>query len=349
MKVDQLRLLLSGLAAGDCIGSLTEFVPQSEVPPIYAKYRDEGWPFAAARGPVWDKGEPTDDTEMAMCIARSCLRCGRFDAEAVAQEFVAWLDSNPKDIGGTTVRSLSRLRAGMAWHETGYREHQARPNNAANGSLMRNGIIPAMADTLEQAFTYTAHHAMITHYDPLSMLCCAVQTWMIWHLLQGRWPLDEDWQLSFREDWTGWLSGSTDSSIGKWHRRVEPRLPAAWDGFLAVPFAPNQFSPFEVDFIGRTGYCLLTLQIAIWTLDWSRRSEPFAVPAGFPTEVFEKRGAWCIGWPAMVGYDADTYGAVSGPLIAAAYGTLPESASRGLRALSQLVLLCQLHVREQIS
>ena len=335
MRIAQLRLLLSGLTAGDCIGSLTEFVPQSDVLREYAIHEKEGWPFVSVRGPVWDRGEPTDDTEMAMCIVRACVDAQRFDPEAVAAQFVSWLDSDPKDIGGTTVRSLSRLRAGAPWHEAGHSEYRARPGNAANGSLMRNGVIPAMADSLAEAFTHTAHHAMMTHYDPLSMLCCGIHTWLIWRLLEGRRPLDGEWLTAFRREWTDWLAETGDVHVRKWRGHVEATMKDAWETVTAAPFKPEAFNPFEVDCVGRTGYCLLTLQISLWALQWSKMTDEFPVPDGFPASVFEKRGAWCVGWPAMLGYDADTYGAVAGPLIAAAHGQLPESMTRGLKALRE--------------
>lgn len=54
------------------------------------------------------------------------------------------------------------------------------------------------------------------------------------------------------------------------------------------------------------------------------------MPAGFPPEVFERRGPWGAAWPALLGRDADTYGAVAAPIVAAAHGSVPTSLTDGL-------------------
>jgi hypothetical protein len=103
-------------------------------------------------------------------------------------------------------------------------------------------------------------------------------------------------------------------------------------GTLArADFDPHRFNPFQIDYSGREGYSLLTLQIAIWALQWSRLDEPFSVPHGFPSEVFERRGSWTLGWVAMIGHDSDTYGATAGPLLAILHGDLPPSLRESLR------------------
>ena len=62
--------------------------------------------------------------------------------------------------------------------------------------------------------------------------------------------------------------------------------------------------------------------------------EPFDVPEGFPAEIFARRGAWTLAWPAMIGNDSDTYGAVAGPMIAAAHKSIPATLTDGLEALT---------------
>jgi ADP-ribosylglycohydrolase len=64
--------LLTGLAAGDSLGSTSEFVPQKDIPALYDRVKDSGWPFRQiGRGTYcWNAGDPTDDTELALCIIR---------------------------------------------------------------------------------------------------------------------------------------------------------------------------------------------------------------------------------------------------------------------------------------
>ena len=72
-------------------------------------------------------GQPTDDSEMALMLARTLIHRGRFDSEAVRNAYLLWLASEPFDCGGTTV--YSGLRG----------KHNA--DSQANGALMR--ISPA--------------------------------------------------------------------------------------------------------------------------------------------------------------------------------------------------------------
>jgi ADP-ribosylglycohydrolase len=344
----KLRQLLAGLAAGDSIGASSEFTAQERVPQVYERYREQGWPFKAVGGGSfgWAPGEPTDDTDMAMCIVRAFLAHGEFNPEAIGQEFVGWLNTRPRDIGNTTARTLGRLRDGVPWFEAGRVEYDANPNGAANGSLMRNGVVAAMAENLDDALTFTLQNGIITHFAPLPVICCAAQTWAIWRLLEGTQPFVSNWVNNFESIWSEWLDDSTDPYVTKWHEHIgADRLEQAWETFREACWSPDAFDPFKTNFAGRAGYCLLTLQIAVWASYCSSRGPDaiFPTPDGFPPEVFEKRGAWCVGWPGMIGEDADTYGAAAGPLIAAEHGPLPESMAEGLMALKEFDALSAKH------
>ena len=51
---DILRLLLTGLAGGDSLGSSSEFIPQAKIPAPYAKLKDKGWPFKQVGGGMFN-------------------------------------------------------------------------------------------------------------------------------------------------------------------------------------------------------------------------------------------------------------------------------------------------------
>ena len=113
-KGNVLTRLLAGLAAGDSLGSTTEFCTRDQVLSAYAEHKAEGWPWRqVGGGPFgWALGEPTDDTDMAVCMMRSYRELGSFDGEDVARRFVEWMESGPRDIGGTTARTLRRVAGG---------------------------------------------------------------------------------------------------------------------------------------------------------------------------------------------------------------------------------------------
>ena len=234
---------------------------------------------------------------------------------------------------------LGRLRDGAAWDEAGLLDYKSHPTNAANGSLMRNGILPGLlfGEELNLLFRATVQHSIITHANPLAVLCCAAHSWIIADELsewgQGPTSDPDGWLDSFYDDWTAYVVGEDDPHVGKWLDTVRMAMQRAGEALSQADWNPHTFNPFKVDFGGRAGYCLLTLQIAVWALHWSKLDEPFPVPDGFPAEVFRKRGAWTIAWPSLVGHDSDTYGAVFGAMAAAAHGDVPHAMTEKLSAL----------------
>jgi ADP-ribosylglycohydrolase/fructose-1,6-bisphosphatase/inositol monophosphatase family enzyme len=124
-KVDDAGVLsraqgaLLGQLAGDALGQLVEFQARREVARRYPDgVRD------LVDGGSWGTiaGQPTDDSEMALIMARSIVREGRYAADHAKAAYVDWLRSEPFDVGTTTRRGLT-----------------GRPDSESesNGSLMR--------------------------------------------------------------------------------------------------------------------------------------------------------------------------------------------------------------------
>ncbi len=127
---------LLGQLSGDALGSLVEFQSAESI----AKRYPTG-PNLLTDGGTWNTiaGQPTDDSEMALTLARSIVRGCRYDAEAAAHAYVDWFESSPFDIGNTTRNSLSalsRLRASGASLATHLRSGSSDASEA-NGALMR--------------------------------------------------------------------------------------------------------------------------------------------------------------------------------------------------------------------
>jgi ADP-ribosylglycohydrolase/fructose-1,6-bisphosphatase/inositol monophosphatase family enzyme len=110
---------LLGQLIGDSLGSLVEFKSAAGIAALYPQGVRE-----LADGGTWHTiaGQPTDDSEMALALARTLVRRGRYDAEATLEAYREWLASRPVDMGATTESGLL-----------------GRPNPASesNGSLMR--------------------------------------------------------------------------------------------------------------------------------------------------------------------------------------------------------------------
>jgi len=142
---------LLGQVAGDALGSLVEFKTPGQI-------REE-YPEGVRRlvdGGTWDTiaGQPTDDTEMALILARSLVKDGTYNRDSVLAAYKYWLNSNPFDVGGTISGAL-----------TGSLNHESQ----ANGALMRVsplGIFGAK-QSLDQTADWAQQDAALTHPHPV--------------------------------------------------------------------------------------------------------------------------------------------------------------------------------------
>lgn len=152
MKVDAETLsraegCLLGQLAGDSLGGLVEFKSLSEIHRRYPNGVRE-----LADGGTWDTiaGQPTDDSEMALMLARTLVTEGRYDAEEVRKAYVFWLNSHPFDCGNTV---RSGLHGGF------------NSDSQANGALMRISPLGIFCwnTGLETTSTLAQQDAALTH------------------------------------------------------------------------------------------------------------------------------------------------------------------------------------------
>lgn len=149
---------LLGQLAGDALGSLVEFRSAAIIASIYP----EGGPDHLEDGGTWDTlaGQPTDDSEMALALARQLVRDGGFQADRVLKAYQAWGNSHPFDIGGTTRNAL---------------DGRLDPGSQANGSLMRCSPL-GLAFSPEALAEITPRDSALTHSNPLCGDCCRLFT-----------------------------------------------------------------------------------------------------------------------------------------------------------------------------
>lgn len=118
-RVSRAQGCLLGQLIGDALGSQVEFKSAWE---IAQKYPDGVRDMRD--GGTWNTlaGQPTDDSEMALLLARLLAADSQYSSLAALKRYQYWLDSGPFDVGGTI---------GPALH--------GRMNNAsqANGAMMR--------------------------------------------------------------------------------------------------------------------------------------------------------------------------------------------------------------------
>jgi len=150
-RLDRARGCLLGLLAGDSLGSLVEFQSAER---IRADFPDGVRDLSD--GGAWGTlaGQPTDDGEMALHLARTLVRDGVFGPEAVLESYKSWLASGPFDLGTTT-------RLGL----TGRPDRQSQ----ANGALMRVaplGVFGA-GHPRERVEEWARRDAELTHPHPV--------------------------------------------------------------------------------------------------------------------------------------------------------------------------------------
>jgi ADP-ribosyl-[dinitrogen reductase] hydrolase len=138
---------------------------------------------------TWNQpaGTITDDTEQALCIARSLVEHQAFDPADIADRFVAWYDTGPFDIGGMTRRSLTRLKHGDTWDEAGQHVWKNSPEgqNPGNGSVMRCPplAIPYATDW-DRLAEVSRQSSQITHADQRCTEGCAILNLTVAGLLE---------------------------------------------------------------------------------------------------------------------------------------------------------------------
>jgi ADP-ribosylglycohydrolase/fructose-1,6-bisphosphatase/inositol monophosphatase family enzyme len=163
---------LLGQLAGDALGQLVEFQTAAT---ILARY--PGGVRDLVDGGEWDTiaGQPTDDSEMALMLARSILKEGRYDPAAALDGYVHWHDSDPFDMGGTTRAALQAAsRAPTRGERLGRAAASAKQESEANGSLMRISPLAIFgASDPAAAARWAREDSALTHPHVVCREACA--------------------------------------------------------------------------------------------------------------------------------------------------------------------------------
>ena len=218
---------LLGQCAGDALGSLVEF---RESEHIYQEYPDGVRKLVD--GGNWNTiaGQPTDDSEMALLLARMLVDKGRYDPEEAKKAYLFWFDSKPFDCGMTIAYALQGGRH--------------NPDSQANGAMMRVsplGIFGANHD-LESVAEWARQDSRITHINPVCQQANALFTMAIAHAVRH-----------------GCEAPSLYEQIVTWamDMRVEESLLNTVQGATTEP---------PTDYVHQQGWVLIAFRNALWQL-----------------------------------------------------------------------------------
>lgn len=160
---------LLGQLAGDALGSLVEFQSPEEIKRSYPDGVRE-----LADGGTWNTiaGQPTDDSEMALLLARLLKKTATYDPEAARKEYQYWLSSRPFDCGMTISSGLRGT---------------PNPVSQANGAMMRIsplGIFGAGFE-LNHVANWAMQDAALTHPNLICQHANALFTMGISHAIDS--------------------------------------------------------------------------------------------------------------------------------------------------------------------
>lgn len=276
---DRAAGVLLGQAIGDALGVPYEFA--APIRPGEAVMKGGGL------GP-YEPGEWSDDTQMALCIARvgatGAVLTDPDALDAIAQAFIDWMTYAATDIGTLTSEVLAR-----ASHDDGRRlslrmteaaQEAAADGRASNGGLMRTAVVGLSAlDSAGRTAEAARRVCSLTHAEPH-----CVDSAVLWSLAVRRAVLD----------------GVLDLRSGLEH--LPPARRPEWQAYVDAAEArpPRVFTP--------NGHAVTALQAAWAAIHSTREADgPEHVPAALQVAV-------------SIGNDTDTVAAIAGGLLGARYG-----------------------------
>ena len=168
-----------GLAVGDALGAPFEFRRASQIPsplPVF-ELSWMGMP----------PGTWTDDTAMARNLWRSLIaHDGALDVDDVRARHLAWLATDPPDVGNQTRAALLEARAGTPDPARAVFERRGPEVSAGNGSVMYCaplGVVRALEP--ERLRDEAPALSRITHWDGRCRTACLAVTWAVAALVGG--------------------------------------------------------------------------------------------------------------------------------------------------------------------
>ncbi len=224
--LDRAQGCLLGQLGGDSLGSLVEFTS-----PLNIRFDYPNGPRKLKNGGTWDllAGQPTDDSEMALMLARTLVRERTYDAQAVREAYLWWLASHPFDVGNTVLAGLNG---------------RPNPKSQSNGSLMR--ISPLGIFGANQPPNRVAEWALldagITHVHPVCGQASALYSMAVAHAIR-----------------CGCTPAALYAQVVDWAREM-PLEEGLRTALLTAADAP------PVDYVTNMGWVLIGFGNAFWQL-----------------------------------------------------------------------------------
>lgn len=268
---------LLGQLTGDSLGSLVEFSSPAKIKASYPNgVRD------LKDGGTWGNmaGQPTDDSEMSLMLARTLVHEGRYDSGLVLNSYAHWWRDHAWDHGNTLGQALEPACSGKTTTERLQlaKEH-ASQSSQSNGCLMRISPLAIFgANTPSEAADWAREDCRLTHPNPVCQETCAVFVAAIATTISTACGKEACYEAALAE---------ADRS------NVAPSVRQALEDARKAPPA---------DYVTQMGWVLIALQNAFYQLLHATSFEEGVVDT------------------VMRGGDTDTTAAIAGALLGAVHG-----------------------------
>lgn len=230
-----------GACVGDAAGAPLEFIGRQPDPDeVSAALHMKG-------GGIWKvaPGQITDDCELALSLARGLAQSPSYSRDKIAEQYAAWVDSKPFDIGTTTIKSLGCFRD-PHWLQVCQKEgfaagmSQAAQDRCmeskANGSLMRSAPLGIWGHQLpvDELAEKARQDSKLSHPNSSCQDAVACYTIAIARLVAN----PGNAQLAFQTANT-WATENANPEVQSWLYGAETgeRVPFyPMDGFVRIGF-----------------------------------------------------------------------------------------------------------------
>lgn len=240
MLFDRMLGALVGVAVGDALGGPLEFMSEDDIRKKHGTVREMiggGWLNL-------EPGEVTDDTQMTMAVARGIVEDPVDPVPEIGKNFIQWMKSGPKDIGGAcggSIRNALRIGGDKPTAEEWKNAAEAYQLQVAvpvegNGALMRT-IYPAIyyhnQDIREEK---VRDIAQMTHMGEMSTTICVEYANVVHAALHGADPA---------------------GFINKWHYREGARptgyVVDSWSNAIEAVLGTESFEEAVIKAVNRGG------------------------------------------------------------------------------------------------
>lgn len=301
---------LLGLACGDALGVVIEFMDSTTVKRRYGRVTE-----MMASGSS-GAGEWTDDTGLALCVARGILEQPDDPVATTGRHFLEW-SRQSKDFGATFRAALANFEKSGDWLEASRKTPQALSGRAAgNGSLMRSLPVALAYSDLQRLLTESARLSAMTHWNSQAEVVCAVYCLFVRELLGAAEP---------RPAWgTALATARRVADAGALAEGTPGPAPLP-DGFWQRLENVENLRYEELQPSGYAGHCVECLEAAVWCCLHADSAEQAILDA------------------VNLAGEADTIGAVTGGAAGAIWGVqgLPQRWLEVLRDRREIEALAE--------